>query len=213
VVAEVSEELEASCVVPTCEAPAVDHPVCANHHARLATALRHGVARQYVELNQALRPGTTGNDEPRVSVSKEKPLPISVDARSMQEEILATALATELILRVHRGWVAPPPRGREGPTLVACCAVLADHLDELLRIPAALNGCLRLLDVLHAARQATGDQGPRHNRLDLRCPSCQMRSLRRRNGTDLISCAYCQAEMTAQQHDDLLDPPTIREAA
>lgn len=203
------------CPVGNCEQDVPDDEVlCAGHVAQMVAALDGGLARLYVELNMSLRPGQGGSDDPIVTTSKVKRLPISVDARSTQEDLVAALLTAEGALRRANGWWPTPRRGREGPTLVGSCAVLLDHLDDVLRLPGGVAFAQTLLALVGRGRFATGSAGGRRpNRIDLPCPECDMRSLRRDNGTDVIACAYCGVSLTAQQLDDLLDPPIQREAA
>jgi hypothetical protein len=202
------------CPIGDCGREIGDGVLCAQHVGHLAGALDGGLALLYVELNLALRPGQGGSDDPIVTTSKVRKLPISVDARASQQDILATLLQTEGDLRRSNNWLPTPRRGREGPTLVGSCAVLHDHLDEVLRLPGGVAFAQTLLALAGRARFAAGNTGGRRpNRIDLPCPECDMRSLRRDNGTDVIACAYCGASLTAQQLDDLLDPPHQREAA
>jgi hypothetical protein len=202
------------CPIGDCNRDIGDNILCTRHHTNLASALDGGLARLYVELNLALRPGQGGSDDPIVTTSKVRRLPISVDARSAQQDLLAIVTTAEAALRHANGWLPAPRRGREGPTLVGCCTVLHDHLDDLLRLPGGFAFARDLLAIIGRARFAAGNAGGRRpNRIDLPCPECDMRSLRRDNGTDIIACAYCGLSLTAQQLDDLLDPPFQREAA
>ena len=202
------------CPIGNCNQATGEGVICPDHAQRLATALDGGLARLYVELNIALRPGQGGSDDPIVTTSKIRRLPISVDARSTQEDIITTLLGAEAGLRHHHGWMPAPRRGREGPTLVASCHVLHDHLDTVLALPGGVTFAQTLLALVGRGRFAAGRSGARRaNRIDLPCPDCNMRSLRRDNGTDIIACAYCGTSLTAQQLDDLLDPPIQREAA
>lgn len=206
--------MSAPCPVGDCVQAIGADVICGVHRARLVSALGGGLARLYVELNIAFRPGRGGNDDPIVTTSRAPKLPISVGARSTQEDIVRTLLATEATLRLSQGWAPTPRRGREGPTLVGSCTVLLDHLDTVLVLPGGVAFAQSVLALVGRGRFAAGASGGRRpNRIDLPCPECDMRSLRRENGTDDIACAYCGAVLTAQQLDDLLDPPVRREAA
>jgi hypothetical protein len=204
-----------SCPIDRCANEVTDAVICSDHRADLGRAVGGGLARLFVELNIALRPGRSGSDDPMPSNgASEIRLPISTAARSAQQDMLTEVKVIEAGLRHRQGWAAAPLRGREGPTLVGACAVLADNLDAVLGGPEGVADAQRLLALVGRARFAAGRAGgSKTNRIDLPCPACDMRALRRANGTDHIACAYCGGEITAQQLDDLLDPPTQREAA
>jgi hypothetical protein len=203
-----------TCPLGNCTHELVADTICPTHRDQLHRALTGGLTRLYVELNIALRPGRASNDDPgRPPTPQPLKLPISTAARSAQQHLLELVEHTEDRLRHHLGWTDRPLRGREGPRLQGACTVLNDNLDLIL----ALHGPTFAADLLHLigqARHAAGQTGGHTpNKVPAPCPDCRTWALRRGNGTDLIACAHCATTLTADQLDDLVDPPAYREAA
>jgi hypothetical protein len=184
------------------------HGLCLDHQAttaRLLTGGTNSLLNLYVELNLGLIPGRAGSDEPIVSMSRGKRLPLNAAARDAQERIVTTVLDVEAWVRLECGYDPAPRRGREGPTLQAACQLLAANLDQWARREGATTQAARLLALGGPARTALGIAGPRHNRIDLPCPACNTRALRRLNGHDDIACAYCATVVPREWLERQLD--------
>jgi hypothetical protein len=197
-----------------------DPVICQAHRNHLRRTLGpslDGLPALYVELNMQLGPGRGGSDDPIVSMTRSpKRIPLAAQVRDAQERILTTVAEAETWARHVLGWMPAPRRGREGPTLQAACDVLAAGLDDWATKPDAPTHAARLLGLGGVGRSALGIVAPRHNRVDLPCPTCAVRSLRRLNGRDDIACMQCGTPVDldwVEQQLEMTTTPDQREAA
>lgn len=206
--------------ITDCEHCQATGQVCGTHRGYLRRLLGpglDGLPALYVELNMQLMPGRGGSDDPVVSMTRSpKRLPLAVGVRDAQERITVVVVEVETWARQVLHWMPAPRRGREGPTLQAACDVLAAGLDDWADHPDALTQAARLLGLAGSGRSALGVVAPRHNRVDLPCPECSTRSLRRVNGRDDIACMQCGAVVDlawVERQLDMTSPDHREEAA
>jgi len=134
-------------------------PICDHHRTRLLATLRN-LPRTYVELTLNMTPTTGGGGE-RVSTSKTRPLPISTENRSLQEDMVRIVTQVEQALRYSLHLTDPPRRGREGPTLQAAARMVELQLDEALDLQHGIAIAEALLDLRRRADRLLGKTPPR----------------------------------------------------
>lgn len=166
----------------------VDGTVCDPHRLRAAKVLA-GLPRLYVELSMSLAPDRGAGGE-QVSVSRTPPLPLSVERRSLIDDICFDVAHAERGYRHARGLTPTPRRGREGPTLAGGALYLRQHLDTLLGYQLGVQAIERLDQLTRQARRALG-LTRLVNKLAKACPACGHQALERADGSDRIECRYC----------------------
>jgi hypothetical protein len=131
---------------------------------------------------------TAGGGGERVSTSKTRPLPISTENRSLQEDMVRIVTQVEQALRYSLHLTDPPRRGREGPTLQAAARMVELHLDEALDLQHGIAIAEALLDLRRRADRLLGKTAsPR--RLGEPCAACDCLSLVRTG--EQVVCRVC----------------------
>lgn len=198
--------------------------LCDGCERKLQTVIGE-LPRDYVRLEAMIAVGGGGGGEP-VSRSRELPVPIRLSVEALQSEMVheAYSWAESVADAMNMDWdTAAFERRRPAARLVAACALLESSVSVLLALRdvvglvpdsfsegwvaterSGLDGAVALLD-LHRRAMAMSGQTTLVERLMAPCPRCERASLRRRSGSDTVSCSSCGNGFTWREYEELRD--------
>lgn len=176
--------------------------ICAHHAQRLARTL-DALPRLFAELATLRIP--TQREADKVTTSRTPPVPINLQARACQEDMLRAIADAERLLRYARRWSPRPPRGREGGTLAAGVAWCRTHLEALVTLDSVGDTlAAQLFTAADMAHRLLGHV-ERPTQLPAPCPSCDTLGLERGNGWSVVKCRYCGRTFHEDEYDRLVE--------
>lgn len=185
--------------------PTTGLPLCEPHLEAAERDVR-SLVYDYVDLTQALVPGTSAGQ--KVSGTRDAPVPLSLPADELLRAIHHTAVTWVEVAREHAGLPPAPDRGvRAGWAVQRAVLTLAPRVRLLAALPATAvwpdgpdgppaemtgaEGLLALGRLHQRARHMLGRTRMVEELLG-ECPACGLdRVLRREYGSDTVHCAGC----------------------
>jgi ribosomal protein L37AE/L43A len=168
--------------------------MCDHHTGKVLEALR-AMPVQYGHL-RGMTSGAGIDDGSKHTKGDAAPVPINVQARSLQDDMLALTLEAHDAVARRAKLSLPPkrhphhPHGVEWVTITRRCRVLAAH--HVVMIEADARYGVEALRIHHAIRSLLGETRLAH-RLDPPCPYCDTIALVREDGSSWVRCENCGA--------------------
>ena len=125
-------------------------------------------------------------------------LPIRADLIDLQAEMVAVFVAVEDAIRADRN-LSRRKRNLAPHAALAHALRIADAHYGWLAKDAAVPACNAILNVHRRARRALGLNTLVH-RLPAPCPSCDMRTLIRVDGDDVVRCRACHTSWAESEY-------------
>jgi hypothetical protein len=198
--------------------------LCVTDTSQLRWAIED-MSRLYQELGDVLSDEPTkGGGGEKVSHTASLQVPLDLHIQALQAEIDHELLcwADPVAERLGISWDMESMRNRRPHTRIAVSAHLLAHalpvllsLREVAKLtwtttderPATverdgLDGALELLHLHRRARQGAGYRGDVHT-MPTPCPRCERTTLQRRDGAELVTCAYCRQTWSWDDYQEI----------
>jgi hypothetical protein len=164
---------------------AAGEPVWCARCAELIRTRLLDLDRQATRLVLLAGSHSSAPQEERVSGSRGRPSPAPhIDDL---DELVRTLTGWEDAYRAERGFASRPRRGRFEATLTGAIGWLSRHISGLLAFDGAADFGREVL-LLHRKLVRHTSTGPHFVRVRQVCPGCDLRSLSREDGTDVVRC-------------------------
>lgn len=155
----------------------------------------------YVRLSQRLGPTGGPSATGPITGTADRRLGIAVAVHDAMTHLADTLTTWHRVVADARDLAPPTEQARAGPRIDRAARVLAARVPDACALAPDLAALLGA-DV-HHGRRLLGET-PHREHLTVPCPECELRSLVRDDGSDMVQCRACGSAWTVELYRELV---------